>query len=323
MRPTARLAAPAGLRVAARAGSVRPLWLLALLALLALLVAVSACSADSPDATAGPTAGPPSDLASCTPQRLDTVTPGRLTLSSGPVNRPPWVVGGDVGRGTSGDPNDGRGYDPAVGLAVAEQLGYGPDQVSWVATAFAVAIAAGQKDFDLHVEQATITRERRADVDLSEPYYVMRQAVVTVAGRPVATATGLADLRTARLAVLAGSPGEQLLAELDPTQVAPTVLADLDDARGAVSGAGLDALVVDYQTALELDRDETRLVGGELVGLLPRVTGEAEQFGLVMEKDSSLTSCVDAALSSLRADGTLDGLERRWLSEEPGYADLK
>ena len=113
------------------------------------------------------------------------------------------------------------------------------------------------------------------------------------------------------------------MADLDPTEVAPTVRADLDDARGAVSSGGLDALVVDFQTALELDRDDRSLVDGELVGLLPRGAGEAEQFGLVMEKDSSLTSCVDAALSSLRADGTLDGLERRWLSEEPGYADLK
>ena len=143
--------------------------------LLAVLTALSLAGCT------GAGAGGAATGADCRPGQLATVTPGTLTLSTGAVTRAPWVVGGDAT--TSGDPRDGKGYDAAVGLAVADRLGYSKGQVTWTGTPFLEAVAAGPKDFDVNVNQATITAERRADVDLSAPYYVMRQAVVTVKGR--------------------------------------------------------------------------------------------------------------------------------------------
>ena len=98
---------------------------------------------------------------------------------------------------------------------------------------------------------------------------------------------------------------------------------DLDGVRGAVSSGRQDAAVVDFRTALQLDQDEELLVDGELVGLLPPVNGAQEEYGLVLEKDSPLTTCVDAALSALREDGTLDRLAQQWLVDEPGYRLLR
>lgn len=283
---------------------------------MAVAVMVSACTGSDP----GPVADP--DLATCTPDRLETVEQGRFTLSTGAVTRAPWIVGGDEAAKTSGKPSDGKGYDAAVGFALAERLGFAEQDVTWVATPFTEAIAPGEKAFDVNINQATITPERRADVDLSTPYYVVRQAVVSLTGRPASDATSLADLRKVSVAVVEGSAAQRVLTEQVRLDTPPAVYPDLDKVRGAVSSGAQQALAVDFQTALELDRDETRLVDGELVGQLPREDDAAQTFGLVLEKGSPNTRCVDAALAALRDDGTLDRLERQWLMEEPGHPEL-
>ena len=259
--------------------------------------------------------------ADCRPGQLDTLTPGTLTLSTGAVTRSPWVVGGDAT--TSGDPRDGKGYDAAVGVAVADRLGYSQGQVTWTGTPFLEAVAAGTKDFDVNVNQATITAERRADVDLSAPYYVMRQAVVTVKGRAAEQVQDLGGLVDVGVAVVTGSPSAQAFQQAVAGARPPVGYPDLDGVRGAVSSGRQDVAVVDFRTALQLDKEERLLVDGELVGLLPAGTGAQEEYGLVLEKDSPLTACVDDALVALRADGTLDRLAQKWLVDGPGYRLLR
>lgn len=283
---------------------------------MAVAVLLSACTGSDADPVADP------DLATCTPDRLATVERGRFTLSTGAVTRAPWIVGGDEAAKTSGNPRDGKGYDAAVGFALAERLGFAEQDVTWVATPFTEAIAPGEKAFDVNINQATITPERRADVDLSTPYYVVRQAVVSLTGRPASEATSLADLRKVTVAVVEGSAAQRVLTEQVRLDTPPAVYPDLDKVRGAVSSGTQQALAVDFQTALELDRDETRLVDGELVGQLPSEDDAAQTFGLVLEKGSPNTRCVDAALAALRDDGTLDRLERQWLMEQPGHPEL-
>lgn len=260
-------------------------------------------------------------LSACTPDKLSTVQPDRLTLSTGVVTRAPWVLGQD--NDTVSDPRSGRGYDSAVGFELARRLGFTDAQVSWVAVPFTEAIAAGPKDFDVNVNQATISEDRRADVDLSTPYYVMRQAVVTLSGRPAAAATSLDDLADVTFATVQGTPAMASLTGSVDLATAPVDYPELNEVRAAVSSGRQDALVVDFQTALELDRDEQQLVDGELVGVLPQDEQGAETFGFVLEKSSPLTGCVNAALAAMRADGTLDDLERRWLIEEPDHLDLR
>jgi polar amino acid transport system substrate-binding protein len=55
---------------------------------------------------------------------------------------------------------------------------------------------------------------------------------------------------------------------------------------------------------------------GKIVGQLPSGTGTPEQFGLVLDKDSPLTTCVSQAVDALRADGTLTALTDQWLSQQ-------
>jgi polar amino acid transport system substrate-binding protein len=48
------------------------------------------------------------------------------------------------------------------------------------------------------------------------------------------------------------------------------------------------------------------------------VHGKPEQFGLVLDKGSSLTPCVTTAVNALRHNGTLANLQQRWLTSAAG-----
>jgi polar amino acid transport system substrate-binding protein len=55
-----------------------------------------------------------------------------------------------------------------------------------------------------------------------------------------------------------------------------------------------------------------QLKGGTVVGRLPAEEG-GEYFGVVLEKDSPLTECVNEAIAALHEDGTIDRLAQKWL----------
>jgi polar amino acid transport system substrate-binding protein len=96
-----------------------------------------------------------------------------------------------------------------------------------------------------------------------------------------------------------------------PTKV-PQVFEDNALAAQALQNGQLDGLVVDLPTAFFMTG--AQLTDGKVIGQLTTVSGEAEQLGLLLAKDSALTSCVSAAVDSLRADGTLDALAEQWLA---------
>jgi len=135
---------------------------------------------------------------------------------------------------------------------------------------------------------------------------------VTVEGRSLADVRSLRELRTIPLAVVHGTAPEGLeVVEHD----------DLHGVRDAVSSGQQQGMMTDFNTALQLDQEERQLVGGRMVALLPAEKG-AEAYGLVLEKGSPLTACVQRALTSLRQDGALERLEQRWLVEELRLHDL-
>ena len=117
----------------------------------------------------------------------DYISDGKLTIGTGEPAYYPWVL--------DDDPESGEGFEAAVAYAVADALGFAADDVVWVRTTFDQAIAPGPKDFDLNLQQFSITEERAENVDFSSPYYETTQVVITVEGSPAASATSIADLQ--------------------------------------------------------------------------------------------------------------------------------
>lgn len=233
----------------------------------------------------------------------DYLTPGKLTIGTGEPAYYPWVQ--------DDDPASGQGFEAAVAYAVAEELGFDEADVEWVRTTFDQAIAPGPKDFDLNLQQFSITPVREEAVDFSSPYYETTQVVITVEGSPAAGASTIAELQGLLIGAQTGTTSLDAIEEV----IAPTAGAQVfntnDDAKLALQSGTVDAVVVDLPTAFYLTAVE--LEGGEIIGQLPETSAGGDQFGLVLEKDSPLTERVTAAVDALREDGTLAELAAEWL----------
>ena len=240
------------------------------------------------------------------------VTPGKITIATGEPAYYPWVI--------DDDPASGEGFEAAVAYAVAEQLGFAAEDVVWVRTGFEEAIAPGPKDFDVNLQQFSITDERKESVDFSSPYYETTQVVVTTASSPAADATSVADLQDLLIGAQTGTTSYTTIESvIQPTQSAQAFNTN-DDAKLALENGQVDAIVVDLPTAFYISGVE--LTDGVLVGQLPNPDGETgDEFGFVLAKDSPLTDEVTAAVDALREDGTLDELAAEWLGGE-GQAPL-
>ena len=207
-----------------------------------------------------------------------------------------------------------------MAAAVAEQLGYSDATTTWVRVPFNAAIAPGPKTFDVDINQFSITDERKQAVDFSSPYYDVTQAVIAVQGTPAADATSLSALQDVKLGAQVGTTSYSAITDVIEPSSDPAVFNNNDDAKAALSNGQVGALVVDLPTAFYITSAE--LDNGVIVGQLPQGSGTPEQFGMVLDQGSELTSCVSAAVDALRADGTLDRLATQWLAETGGARTL-
>jgi polar amino acid transport system substrate-binding protein len=243
---------------------------------------------------------------------LQTVTAGKLTIGTGQPAYEPWVVGDK--------PENGEGFEAAVAYAVAAELGYAKKDVVWVRTTFDEAIAPGVKNFDFNLQQYSITDERKKNVDFSSPYYSTTQTVITIAGSKADGVTTVAGLKGLVIGAATGTTSYNAIGDvIQPTSAAQAFNSN-DDAVAALKSGQIDALVVDLPTALYLTAVE--LDGGKIVGQLSGSTA-GDQFGLVLDKGSSLTAKVTAAVDALRANGTLAKLETKWLADYANAPVLK
>jgi polar amino acid transport system substrate-binding protein len=247
--------------------------------------------------------GTPSGGESSAPAEDAYITPGKLTFATGETAYEPYVIGDD--------PASGEGFEAALAYEVAEKLGFAAEDVEWVRTSFEAAIAPGPKNFDINVQQYTITDERKQAVDFSSPYFEASQGVVALKGGAADGVDSIDGLKDLVLGAMAGSTSATTIDEA----IAPSVAAQLynsnEDAVAALTAGQIDALVLDLPTAYVAAN--FYIEDSFIVGELP-TAGVPDQWGLLLPKDSPLTPAVTAAVDELREDGTLAALEEEWLS---------
>ena len=242
-------------------------------------------------------------LSQCKRDSLDTLYKGVFTYGTDQPVYPPWYMGDN--------PENGDGFEAAVAYAVAEKLGYPREDVRWVRVPFNAALAPGTKEFDASLSEFSITDQRKAAVDFSTPYFDVTQAVVTVKSSPAARARNIDALKPLRLGVQVGTTSYTAADSVDG--VNPVAVYNTNgDAKMALSSGEIDALVADLPTAFAVANE---LRDGVIVGQLPAVTDDVEQFGIVLTKGSPITRCVSSAVDALRDDGTLASLQNTWLAE--------
>jgi polar amino acid transport system substrate-binding protein len=264
-----------------------------------MALVIAACGGDTADTTTA-------DGAGCGVDELELVQPGVLTVATGEPAFPPWVI--------DDDPTNQEGFEAAVAYAVATQLGFTPEQVTWIRTGFDEAVAPGPKDFDFNLQQYSITDERDEVVDFSVPYYITDQALVAFADSPVAAANTVADLKGFTLGAQIGTTSLDYIEEVIQPDTAPPVYDTNSDAKSALDAGQVDALVFDLPTAFFITAVE--MPDTTIVGVLEASEEQADRFGLLFADGNSLVDCVNGALEALEADGTLDALAEEWLASE-------
>lgn len=270
-------------------------------AAVAVVASLAACS--------GPSASPEGEHGSH--GGLQTVTEGKLTIATGEPNYEPWFV--------DDDPSNGEGLEGAVANAVAAELGFDKDDIVWVRTTFDGAIAPGPKDWDINLQQFSITDERKKAVDFSSPYYTTTQAVVANAGTPAADAKTLDELKATKVGVASGTTSYTVAKE-QLGEANLSVFNTVDDVVLALKSGQIDAMVTDLPGAFYVVG--AVLDDGVVTGQFAETDG-GDEFGIVLPKGSALTEAVTEAVDTLRDNGTLAELEQKWLSDAVDVPVLK
>jgi polar amino acid transport system substrate-binding protein len=292
----------------------------AALAAVPLLLAVGACAPvedDEPTSAADPAADPadPADPAAdpCATEELPLLQDGVLTIGTDSPAFEPWFV--------DNDPTNGQGFESAVAYAVAEELGFAEDQVTWVTVPFNTSYRPGEKNFDFDINQISITPARAEKVDFSDGYYAASQAVVALEGTAGAEATSLADLQGLRLGAQTGTTSLTAIRDVIQPDDDPLVFEDTNTAKQALQNDQVDAILADLPTAFFISAVE--IEDSTIVGQF-QVEGDAtEEFGMLFEKGNPLVGCVNEALSTLESDGTLAAIEEEWLSDVVDVPELQ
>ena len=271
----------------------------------------AAAETSAPAETAAPaeTSAPAESVAAtevldeCSKENLTLINPGMLTIGTDSPAYPPYFV--------DDEPSNGQGFESAVAYAVAEGLGFAPNEVSWVTVPFNSSYAPGEKNFDFDINQISITPKRQKVVDFSDGYYSVNQAVVALKDSPLAGATTLAELQASKLGAQVGTTSLAYITDVVQPAEKPYVFNDTNDAKSALRNGQIDAIVVDLPTAFYITAVE--IPKGQIIGQLP-APADAEQFGMLFAKGNPLVTCVNAVLADMKASGELQAIQDEWLT---------
>lgn len=230
-----------------------------------------------------------------------TIKPGTLTIATGDPAYAPYVQ--------DNKPESGKGYEAAVAYAVAEKMGFDKAHVTWTRTTFDAAIAPGSKDYDLNIQQFSITPERRQAVDFTPSYYNSTQSLVVRNNSSYASATSLAQIKDAKIGAMVGSTSYEMAHKL----VKPDIDTFNDDVASsqALDANQIDALIVDTPSAVTMV-DSGQVKTAKILGQI-KGSQDPEGMGIVLPKGSKLTPAASKAVTALKKDGTLDKLQKQWL----------
>lgn len=220
-----------------------------LLILLLLVVAIAAGAivnrGEGGDRETASTLGPETgeDFADpCARDELGLLEPGVLTIGAAGPSGLHWLASGGA---------EPEGFGPDIVRAVAEFMFFAPEELRWVDVSREDVLASGPQGVDFAVGQIVPTAELDETMDLTESYYDLEQAVLTRPGTELADGATLVELRESRLGAPAGPSHETVLAAIQPEE-AVALYDTPQHALAGLRGGDVDAVLLDYPTALEL-----------------------------------------------------------------------
>lgn len=198
---------------------------------------------------------------------------------------------------------DGAGFDYDIWEELCDRLDCTPEfvEAGWPA----VIEETGQGVYDTAADGITITEDRKAVVDFSQPYLITTQRLMV---RIDETRFGNAaefEAGDYLLGTQVGSTNELLGSEM----VGDARIDAYDQfglaVEALISGA-VDAVIIDDvagQGYVGASGDQTRLLPDDL---------QSDPLGFIFPIGSELTAKVNTALDEMAADGSLEALITKW-----------
>ena len=201
-------------------------------------------------------------------------------------------------------------YDAMAEIAKRLNITVKYENISW--DAMIPAVSEGQ--FDMGMTGITIRDDRKDKVDFSDAY--MRSEMLMMVRGDEARFTDAASFGANPDLLMAAQPGTT------PFYVGVYEVLDGNEENARIVkfetfGAGLEALKAgDVDLVLSDSTAANGYVAGSEGAL--KIIGAplgAEDFGFIFPKGSDLVAPMNAAIASMKADGTLDALNTKWFLE--------
>jgi polar amino acid transport system substrate-binding protein len=195
------------------------------------------------------------------------------------------------------------GFDIDLMNAIAEKNGW---TINWVNTPFdSVLTGLASCQYDIGIAAISISEERKANMDFSNPYYNSGQIIVVRAEETAIK--GLSDLDGKRVAAQAGTTGE-MEAQKIPNVVYKAFPSYALAFQDLMNGQE-DAVIGDVPVAMgyvNQNPDKLKSVGDVFTG---------ESYGIaVCKQKSEYVEKINSALQAIIDDGTMNTLVMRWLT---------
>ena len=251
-------------------------------------------------------------VAACLTALAVTAAAGAKPLAVPTKQSGKLIVGFDVpapgiwnGRATGTTIKNASGFEYALSQAIAKQLKI--SNVQYLRAPFSGLFSPATKKYDFALEEVTITAQRAKVVSFSTSYFDANQGVLIRKG--LAKPKSIADLKTLQLCAQSTTTGlayiqHKLRPSKKPLVYSPSSTAAFD----AVESGKCDALILDVPIVVSQSKKKPGAYGG-VVGQI--VTHEG--YGAVMDHGSKLKPDLDKALKALKANGTINKLQKKWL----------
>ncbi|MFS1303908.1 ABC transporter substrate-binding protein [Streptosporangium longisporum] len=261
---------------------------------------LSACGSGEPT-TASP-AGGASASAPAAASGAKVISAGKLTTCTNLPYEPFQFKEGDKV----------VGFDVDIVDLAAKKLGLTQEivDIDFAIIKSGAAMAAGK--CDVAAAGMTITDERKANIDFSEPYFDATQALLAKKGAGVKTLDEV-KAKGLKLGAQASTTGLDYVKEkgLDPKEFADSP----KELLGLQSGQ-VDVIVQDLPVVLTWLKKPEIAEKFELVASLD--TGEQYGIGLKKGADPVLLKAINDSIATAKSDGTYEQIFVKWFGKKPG-----
>lgn len=200
--------------------------------------------------------------------------------------------------------NQPVGWDYDTVAEICKRINCTPEfkQAAW--DGIFPAMAAGE--YDMLADGVTVTDERKQMVDFSESYVTIGQVLLIKADQTIDDVAAFKADPKVTVGTQIGTTNEIVAKDNFGDRVKS--FEDFGGAVAALLSGDVDAVVIDTVSAVGFINENP---GKLKIG--PTLTSD-EQLAFVFPPGSDLTASVNAALDSMKADGTLKQLNDKWFN---------